>query len=254
MELLEKIAVLIDADNTEYGKLEPLLQKIMTRGRIVLKRAYGNWKKEALKNWEQVAKCLAIKLEHQVDYVSGKNVTDIALVIDAMELLHQKTYDCFVIVSSDSDYTPLAIKLKESGIRVIGAGKKQSVESFVQACDEFIVLDNLSTPVIESETETSTVLTEEKNEKKNTPIIPPVPVTNELDELLKTAWKEWQDADGYVNISAAGAYISRVKPDFDIATYGFPKLPKYLESKANLYQTKKYTGKGGVTIIAYKIV
>ena len=115
-----RIALLIDADNTQLSKIGAIIQELSAYGRIVVKRAYGNWKKNALKNWEGELKRLAIKAEQQFDYVSGKNATDMALVIDTIELLHTNIYDAFVIVSSDSDYTPLAIKLHESGVHVMG--------------------------------------------------------------------------------------------------------------------------------------
>ena len=120
MENLKNIVMLIDADNTQLSKIEDVIQEVSTHGRIVVKRAYGNWKKDALKNWENVLKRLAIKAEQQFDYVAGKNATDMALVIDAMNLLHKDLYDAFVIVASDSDYTPLAISLHESGVYVMG--------------------------------------------------------------------------------------------------------------------------------------
>lgn len=125
MEDLRNIVLLIDADNTQLSKIESIIREISTHGRIVVKRAYGNWKKETLKNWENELKRLAIKAEQQFDYVSGKNATDMALVIDAVNLLHKKLYDAFVIVASDSDYTPLAINLHESGVYVMGVGKRK---------------------------------------------------------------------------------------------------------------------------------
>lgn len=125
MNDLQKMAVVIDADNTQLAKLSEVLREVSTRGRIIVKRAYGNWKKEVLKNWEEELKRLAIKPEQQFDYVTGKNATDMALVIDTIELLYRGIYDAFVIVSSDSDYTPLAIKLHESGVYVIGLEKRK---------------------------------------------------------------------------------------------------------------------------------
>ena len=125
MNTLQKIAVVIDADNTQISKIADVLREISTRGRIVVKRAYGNWRKDSLKNWEVEIKRLAIKAEQQFDYVTGKNATDMALVIDTIELLYSNIYDAFVIVSSDSDYTPLAIKLHESGVYVMGVGEKR---------------------------------------------------------------------------------------------------------------------------------
>ncbi len=143
MEDLHKIALLIDADNTQLKKMEAVIREVSTHGRIVVKRAYGNWKKDILKNWEDELKRLAIKAEQQFDYISGKNATDMALVIDTLDLLHSGIYDAFVIVASDSDYTPLAIKLHESGVFVMGVGEKKTPEAFRNACDEFIFLENL---------------------------------------------------------------------------------------------------------------
>ena len=147
MQELQKIAVVIDADNTQISKLEDVFHEISTRGRIVVKRAYGNWHKPTLKNWGEIIKRLAIKAEQQFDYVSGKNATDMALVIDTIELLYTNLYDAFVIVSSDSDNTPLAIKLREAGVYVMGVGEKKTPVAFRNACDEFLFLENCSSSV-----------------------------------------------------------------------------------------------------------
>lgn len=147
MQELQKIAVVIDADNTQISKLEDVFHEISTRGRIVVKRAYGNWHKPTLKNWGEIIKRLAIKAEQQFDYVLGKNATDMALVIDTIELLYTNLYDAFVIVSSDSDYTPLAIKLREAGVYVMGVGEQKTPVAFRNACDEFLFLENCSSSV-----------------------------------------------------------------------------------------------------------
>ena len=144
MENFQKIAVLIDADNTQLSKLEAVLHEVSTYGRIVVKKAYGNWRKDSLKNWEPELKRLAIRADQQFDYVTGKNTTDIAMVIGAMDLLHNNMYDALVLVSSDSDFTPLAIRLRESGLYIIGAGVTTTPESFKNACDDFILIDYLS--------------------------------------------------------------------------------------------------------------
>ena len=209
MENLQKIAVLIDADNTQIGKLENVIREISTYGRIVVRRAYGNWKKDSMKPWEDELKRLAIKAVQQFDYVAGKNATDMAMVIDAMDLLHTGIYDAFVIVASDSDYTPIAIKLRESAAHIIGVGEKKTPEAFRNSCDEFIYLENLA-----SETKPRTVANEEsaKGKELNSAI-------DEIHELLRIAYEKYQDDEDYAHVSSAGIFIKRAKPDFDLRTY-----------------------------------
>lgn len=238
---LGKIALLIDADNfTQIEKIKPAILEISKYGKISLKRAYGNWGKETLKNWKDVLRNLAIKPIQQIDYVSGKNATDIALTIDAMDFLYNSEYDGFVIVSGDSDYTPLAIKLKESGKTVIGIGCKESTaEAFVSSCDNFIYTENL-----ENEN------TKEKTDENNTEIS--IKDKNlELQDLIKKAYDSKNDEE-YVNVSIAGSYIKRVKPDFDIKNYGVKKLTDYLKKYTNLYDVKNRKS-GNKLIFTYKV-
>lgn len=253
MKNLKNIAMLIDADNTQLSKLESVIQEISTNGRIVVKRAYGNWRKGSLKNWENELKRLAIKAEQQFDYVAGKNATDMALVIDTLDLLHSGIYDAFVIVASDSDYTPLAIKLRESGVFVMGVGEKKTPEPFRNACDEFVYLENLS-----KDNDIQTVAVQKQNEptkrtaKESAEERRKAKELKEIHKLLRIAWDKYQDDDGYVNVSSAGQYIKRARPDFDARTYGYVKLPELIEAFPKRYSMKRYPGKGTVTIIAYK--
>lgn len=255
MENLEKIAILIDADNTQISKLEDVLREVSSHGRIVVKRAYGNWKKESLKNWESELKRLAIKAEQQFDYVPGKNATDMALVIDAVNLLHKRLYDAFVIVSSDSDYTPLAINLHESGVYVMGVGEKKTPELFRNSCDEFVFLENVSGKIEEPETKGNIIKSEDQTEQIDTE--KPDEENENIDaihNLLKIASDKYQDDEGYVNVSSAGQYIKRVKPDFDVRTFGYIKLPDLIGAFPEKYEIKRYPGKGSVTIVAYRCI
>lgn len=262
MNDLKKIVVLIDADNTQLKKLELVLQDISTHGRIVVKRAYGNWKKENLKNWEDEIKRLAIKAEQQFDYVTGKNATDMALVIDAIELLNSQIYDGFAIVSSDSDYTPLSIKLHESGVYVIGVGERKTPESFRNSCDEFVFLENLNTSAEEGLTDpapanlpvpgTAAPIGEGEQEKSKDTSPNSAAELQALHALLRKAWETYQNDDEFVNVSSAGTFIKRVKPDFDIRTYGFKKLPQFIKEYPDIYEHKTYPGKGTVIIFAYR--
>lgn len=231
MNDLQKIAVVIDADNTRISKIGDVLSEISTRGRIVVKRAYGNWRKESLKNWEVEIKRLAIKAEQQFDYVTGKNATDMALVIDTIELLYSNIYDAFVIVSSDSDYTPLAIKLHESGVYVMGVGEKKTPESFRNACDEFLFLENIS-PATEAEPTAPPAMDTEQAPDALSHI-------DSIHNLLRKAYEAYQDEDGYTNIANAGHFIKRTKPDFDCRTYGFTKLSELLRAYPDKYEIVK---------------
>jgi conserved hypothetical protein len=285
MQELQKIAVVIDADNTQISKLEDVFHEISTRGRIVVKRAYGNWHKPALKNWGEIIKRLAIKAEQQFDYVSGKNATDMALVIDTIELLYTNLYDAFVIVSSDSDYTPLAIKLREAGVYVMGVGEQKTPVAFRNACDEFLFLENCSSSVEgndaqdavsspqkekaevsispNNEKEESTKqLKEDVQKTDSTPIASSAPAEensekkndlNEIHALLEKAYDTFQDEDGWVNVAKVGLFLRRAKPDFDSRTYGFQKLSLFLKNFPEKYDVK-LVGEKPNTIAVYRCV
>ena len=261
MENLQKIAMLIDADNTQLAKLEAVIQEVNTLGRIVVKRAYGNWKKDALKRWESEIKRLAIKPEQQFDYVSGKNATDMALVIDTIELLHREIYDAFVIVASDSDYTPLAIHLREQGVHVVGVGEKKTPEAFRKSCDEFIYLENLGAPAAvaaaPAKTKTETKSGKGRKTKKTKAeeeAVAKAEDINEIHMLLRTAWDKYQDEDGYAYVSSAGQFLKRAKPDFDARTYGFAKLSVLISAFPKKYRTKKEVGKAAGAILSYQCI
>lgn len=262
MENLQRIAMLIDADNTQLAKLELVIQELNTLGRIVVKRAYGNWKKDALKRWEGEIKRLAIKPEQQFDYVSGKNATDMALVIDTIELLHREIYDAFVIVASDSDYTPLAIHLREQGVHVVGVGEKKTPEAFRKSCDEFIYLENLGAPAavtaaapVRTKTETKSGKGKKtRKTKAEEEAVAKAEDIGEIHMLLRTAWDKYQDEDGYAYVSSAGQFLKRAKPDFDARTYGYAKLSVLISAFPKKYRTKKEVGKAAGAILSYQCI
>ena len=250
----DSIAVLVDADNAEIGKMEALIEKISIYGRITVRRVYGNWQKEILKKWPEVIKRLAFNPQQQFDYVKGKNATDIALVIDAMELMYTKLYDAFVIVSSDSDYTPLCIKLRESGLFVIGAGRSTTSDSFKRSCDEFIIMD-----AIAGAEETLTPAETPSPEEEATPTPEPAMEAPEdeeaalrrLHKLLEDGAEveKWLEEDGFVFVSTVGNYIKRVWPEFDIKRFGVKGLTDFIAMYPDRYEMRK--GQRGKTIVGY---
>ena len=253
----QSMVVLIDADNTQLSKLEGMLHEISAYGRIIVKKAYGNWKKQVLAKWEDEIKRLAIKAEQQFDYVSGKNTTDIAMVIDAMDLLHTGRYDAVVLVSSDSDFTPLAVRMREDGIYVIGVGEKKTPEAFRNACDDFIYLEYI---------QSSEPKKKEKSPKKSTKgkkeAVQDMTVQEKEDEisasideihvLLRIANGKYQDDDGFTNVSVAGTYIKRVKPEFNTYAYGFAKLSDLLKAFPDRYEIRKEPTNGNASVIMYR--
>ncbi len=236
---MKKIAVLIDADNAQLSKLKSILEEVSTHGHIIIKRAYGDWSSELLKNWKRELNELAIEPIQQFAYTTGKNATDAAMIIDAMDLLYTDKFDAFVLVSSDSDFTKLASRLRESEIVVFGVGEEKTPISFRNACDDFILTEYLNH---EPEDITAARV---KNRYKTFDM-------NEVKTLLNKAYERYQDEDGWINVSSAGTYIKRVKPDFDSRSYGFSKLPELIKSLKDDYEVKKYKGKGTVYIIAYR--
>jgi uncharacterized LabA/DUF88 family protein len=252
-----KIVVLIDADNAQVGKLKAIMAEIATQGHIMVKKAYGDWSNLLLKNWKNELNFLAIQPIQQFSYTTGKNSTDILMVIDAMDLLYTEKYDTFVLVSSDSDFTSLASRLRTSQIYVYGIGEKKTPIAFRNACDDFIFTENLS--ILENYPTEIKKDDEGENIKENNIVennfdqgFKQTPDINNITSLLDIACENYCDEEGWTNVSSAGTYIKRSMPDFDSKNYGFFKLPELIASLNNLYEMKKYKGKGTVNIIAYK--
>ena len=212
----KKIALLIDAENAQLSKLPLVLNELSTHGRIITRRAYADWQKESLKNWSKVLNELAIQPVQQNAYTTGKNSSDAALIIDAMDLLYSGQYDAFALVSSDSDFTKLASRLRESVVYVFGVGEKKTPVSFINACDNFILTENLVS--VELQKDTSELSGAED-------------VPQEIVDLLITGWKEYKDEDNgdWANVGTTGALIKRVKPDFDVSTYNVSKLSELIQ-------------------------
>jgi len=233
----KKVAVLIDADNAQHSKVKAILEEVSAHGHIVIKRAYGDWSSEYLKNWKQSLNELAIQPIQQFAYTTGKNSTDASMIIDAMDLLYSNKYDAFALVSSDSDFTKLASRLRESEIFVFGVGEKKTPIPFRNACDDFIYTENLGDESTELKDASAS------SRKQNEP--------RELIPVLTKAWEQYQDDEGWANVASTGSFVKRAMPDFDPRSYGATKLPEIISS-LDEFEMTKYKGKGGVNIVAYK--
>lgn len=240
----KKIAILIDADNAQHSKLKAILDELSAHGHVVIKRAYGDWSSENLKNWKHYLNELAIQPIQQFAYTLGKNSTDASMIIDAMDLLYSEKYDAFALVSSDSDFTKLASRLRESEIFVFGVGEKKTPISFRNACDDFIFTENLDVEKSDTVAQTKT--------PENNKILYSDKLLFELVPVFKKGWEQYQDDEGWANIAAAGSFLKRSKPDFDPRTYGVTKITEILVNLANEFEMKKYKGKGTGSIVAYR--
>jgi uncharacterized LabA/DUF88 family protein len=214
-----RLAVLIDSDNTTASLTTELLEEIAKYGTPTIKRAYGDWTTQHLVGWKDELLRHAIQPVQQFAYTRGKNATDSALIIDAMDLLYAGNLEGFVIVSSDSDFTRLATRLRESGMTVYGLGRRTTPEAFVAACDRFIYLDLLSQELQEPAQRAA-----EGGE--------PTPAPPDLKRVLSTAIGGTSKDDGWSNLGEVGSFLSKSNAAFDARDYGHSKLSELVRAQS----------------------
>lgn len=214
----DHLAVLIDADNADSSIIEGLLAEISTFGVASVKRIYGDWTKPNLAKWKEVLLAHSIQPIQQFAYTSGKNATDSAMIIDAMDLLYTGTFDGFCLVSSDSDFTRLASRIRESGKRVLGFGEEKTPRPFVTACDQFIYTEIFKNPPVAG---AETVPRVESNRLKG---------DAKLVTLFRSAIEGASGENGWASLSAVGNIIIKQAPDFDPRHYGYAKLSGLAEA------------------------
>jgi NYN domain/OST-HTH/LOTUS domain len=214
---LPRFAVLIDADNTSAKIATGLFEEVAKFGEASVRRIYGDFSNQRLKSWTDILQKHAIDPYQQFAYTTGKNASDIALVIDAMDLLHSGRFDGFCLVSSDSDFTRLASRLREQGADVYGFGAQKTPESFRQACRRFVYTENLvpQTPISNS--------TDAPKAKSLQPPSAALP-------LLKKAISQIESDDGWVRLDFVGSRLTNLVSDFDVRTYGFTKLSELVRN------------------------
>ena len=240
-----KLAVLIDADNVPYSNVKGMMEEIAKFGTPTTKRIYADWTKPNANGWKSVLLEHAITPIQQYSYTVGKNSSDSAMIIDAMDLLYSDKVDGFCIVSSDSDFTRLAIRLRESGMKVIGIGEKKTPNSFIVACDRFIyieVLDGATKKKNAIPAIVAVVETKKTNIKSPEKIIekPIAKALNKIDnqtiELIEDTLEAIGDDDGWAFLGDVGNLISKKKPEFDPRNYGFSKLTPMLKSLTDILE------------------
>ena len=211
----KSLAVLIDAENISSSKIKEILDEVAKYGKASVKRIYGDWTTPQMNAWKDYLHKHSIQPIQQFVYTVGKNSTDSAMIIDAMDLLYSRHFDGFCLISSDSDYTKLAVRIRESGLVVYGIGERKTPEAFRQACDQFIYIENLG-PIAESE--------------KKEPIYEPSELEQDT-ELIKNAIDDISDEDGWAYLSTVGVIVRNKKPDFDHRTYGNKKFSNFIRSR-----------------------
>lgn len=218
-----RLAVLIDADNTSPAIIDGLVAEVAKYGVATVKRIYGDWTKPQLGGWKEVLLKYSIQPIQQFAYTTGKNATDSALIIDAMDLLYTRRFNGFCIVSSDSDFTRLAARIREEGLTVYGFGQKKTPQPFVSACDKFIYTEVLR--AIDEPAELQITLPATQIEEKETQI-----EQQKLITLLTNAIEAVSDENGWATLSSVGSTITNQMPDFDPRIYGHKKLSELVTS------------------------
>ncbi|MET2984032.1 NYN domain-containing protein [Aureibaculum conchae] len=213
-----KLAVLIDGDNIPSKYIKEMMEEITKYGTPTIKRIYGDWTKPHLNKWKNVLLENAINPIQQYGYTTGKNATDSAMIIDAMDILYSKNIDGFCLVSSDSDFTKLATRLRESGMQVIGIGEKKTPDPFIVACDKFIYLEILET------------YTEQHDGKKDAKKPSLDKITPKTIRLLRQSVDDAADEDGWAFLGDVGSLIIKKQPNFDARNFGFEKLTPLFNS------------------------
>jgi uncharacterized LabA/DUF88 family protein len=217
-----RLAVIIDADNVPYSNVKGMLEEIAKYGTPTFKRIYGDWTKPTTSGWKSVLLVNAITPIQQYSYTTGKNATDSAMIIDAMDILYSGRVDGFCIVSSDSDFTRLATRLREAGMLVIGIGEKKTPEPFISACDKFIYIEILA--VEESNDQVSS-----RRSRRPKKEIDARPDTRTI-KLIKASINDLADESGWAFLGEVGTLILKKQPNFDPRNYGFKKLLHFMKS------------------------
>jgi len=225
----KRMALLIDGDNAQPSLIEKIITEAAKYGSITIRRIYGDWTTANMGGWKNILNNFAIQPIQQFRYTIGKNATDSAMIIDAMDILHGHQVDGFCVVSSDSDYTRLATRIREMGVFVMGIGKQKTPKAFVNACNIFIYTENLVPHETRPSGRRDTRRTEvkEKQEKDLNPF-----------PLVKGAYEMAMQEDGWANLASMGFYLRQLDPSFDPRTYGYKQLSQLIKAYPGLFEIR----------------
>ena len=223
MENELRLAVLIDADNAPRTALKEVMAEVAVYGAATIKRIYGDWTAPNMGSWKPLLLEHAITPFQQYSYTTGKNATDSAMIIDAMDILYSGNCDGFVLVSSDSDFTRLATRLREAGMKVYGMGEKKTPKPFIVACDKFVYIESLKAA---EQPQEAPAPAGKAAKKKSAPA--PEPATLSVRELIAQSVEDLADEDGYAYLGDLGTLLIKKQPDFDSRNYGYAKLSKFI--------------------------
>lgn len=236
------LAVLIDGDNIPSAHVKEMMEEIAKYGNPTIKRIYGDWTKPNLSKWKNLLLQNAITPIQQYAYTSGKNATDSAMIIDAMDILYSEKVTGFCLVSSDSDFTRLATRLREAGMQVIGIGEKKTPNPFIVACDKFIYIE-----IIRSESEKDEGESDRNESKENIDKITP-----KVIKLISTTIDDLSDEDGWAFLGDVGTLLQKKQPNFDSRNYGFEKLTPLIKSTASFHIEQRENPKSKYKLIFVK--
>ncbi len=248
----KKLAVLIDADNVSYHYISAMMDEIAIYGIPTVKRIYGDWTRQNMNGWKSVILDYAISPVQQFNYTTGKNSTDSALIIDAMDILYTYDIDGFCLISSDSDFTKLAIRLRESGKLVLGFGEQKTPNAFIAACNRFIFLEILEDNYVEPEENNNTNDDQYNNNNNNKPNKGLKTLDNKTKRMIANVIEAIADDSGWAFLADVGNVISKTEPSFDSRNYGYSKLSHLIEDVQEIEIDERTTSNPNVKHIYIK--
>ena len=237
-----KIAILIDGDNAQSSLLPEMLVEAGKHGQVTVRRIYGDWTTNNMNSWKDTLNYHAFQPIQQFRYTIGKNATDSAMIIDAMDILHTRVVEGFCLVSSDSDYTRLATRIRETGIFVMGIGEKKTPKAFVNACDVFVFTENLAAEKKATQKKQVNAKKTAKKENEGKDELDPMPVLSQAFEMS-------EGQDGWAPLASMGQAIYQVDPSFDPRTYGHKQLSRMIAKLKDRFEIR--TQEVGGTSVMY---